>query len=151
MGLYFTVFALLFLYVMQIQSVKQRVMLNVGQIRICFDRFIYAVFICVLLYVAVFAADRSGDYFVYKDIFEAAPLKFDFSSDYIKYYHTEIGWKLCCIIFRKAGLSYEVFFGAVSAVSLLFLARFMNRFCQERRTFALLWLYVSFYLVYFYI
>lgn len=151
MGIYFIVFTLLFIFALQVQLNKKQVMLKWGQKRIGYDRLMYLCCIGILLYVSALSTNRSNDYFEYKGIFEAAPLKYDFSSYYIRKFHTELGWKLCCITFKKLGLSFEVFVGVVSVISLLLLMKFIRNFCRDRTLFALLWLYTSFFLVYFYI
>lgn len=151
MGIYFSILVIMVLFAVQMQNNPNQLQILIGYIKINYYNLIYIASVCVLLYIAAFSTNRSGDYFVYNDIYEAAPLSFDFFSDYIKNFHTEIGWKLCCIFFKQLGFSFKMFIGMVSVISMVFINRFIQIFCSGKRIFALLWIYTSFYLVYFYI
>lgn len=108
---------------------------------------LYAFFFLGLVLMLIFRYGQGTDYFGYQYIFEKTPLTFDFKKLSDSSMHSEIGWKFLCVLFRKWGLSYQVFIGFIGTVTMLFLNAFIQKHCPLKVA-ALFIAYPTLYLTY---
>ena len=103
----------------------------------------------VLTAMLCFRYGQGTDYFAYQYIYEKLPDTLNIITLNKSSIHSEVGWKLLCVIFRKLGFSFYLFNGLVGAVTMLFLNRFIQKFCTLKVT-ALFIAYPTLYLTYIY-
>lgn len=108
---------------------------------------LYTIFFLGLVLMLIFRYGQGTDYFGYQYIFEKTPFTFDLKTLNESSMHSEIGWKLLCVLFRKLGLSYQLFVGFIGIVTMLFLNSFIQKYCSLKVT-ALLIAYPTLYLTY---
>lgn len=151
MSLYFIVFML-----MMILSIRVRggsvLYISIGSKKYDLDSLSSMTFAIILFFMLLFCYGRSPDYYQYKVFYTYAPDSIDLSSFYYtSAVHTEFFWKLLCNVFKSCTISFELFVGIVTSVSFWCLHKFLDRVCENNKIFAHLWVYASFYLVYYYI
>lgn len=106
----------------------------------------------ILFLMLLFCSARSQDYYIYRYLYNMAPGILDINSEYYtSAVHTEILWKILCVLCKTLGISDELYIGIITSVSFYFLHKFLNDTCKHYKIFAHLWAYSAFYLVYYYI
>lgn len=151
MSLYLIVFVLMMLVSIKVRKNDSTIILT-GMKRYNLDGFSSMLFAILLFVMLLFCYGRSPDYYQYKIYYTVAPDTLDFNSIYYTAaVHTEFLWKLLCHLFKLAGISFELFVGIVTSISFWYLHKFLDNTCKDNKIFAHLWVYASFYLVYFYI
>ncbi len=108
---------------------------------------LYTIFFLGLLLMLVFRYGQGTDYFGYQYIFEKLPDTLNLNTLNDSSIHSEIGWKFLCVLFRKLGLSYQLFVGFIGIVTMLFLNSFIQKHCPLKVS-ALFIAYPTLYLTY---
>ncbi|MND36923.1 hypothetical protein D3C87_886890 [compost metagenome] len=80
------------------------------------------IYICVV--IILFAGLRGGDrdFFVYQEIYEATPLINDFSLEFVRNIHGEIGYLLLSSLLKSIGLGFNFFLLAIATLSVSLIA-----------------------------
>lgn len=112
--------------------------------------FLNSLFTFVLVILIALCKHRSEDFRYYIDYYNMAPKAFDFTEALFNS-HVEFGWALLCTFFKILGFSYGLFFTVITASMILMVNRFIRIYCNQNSRFAQLYIYASFYLVYFFI
>jgi len=88
-------------------------------------------FVCfaVLTLMLCLRFGQGTDYVSYRMIYYTIPPNLSGTLNY-GYAKAEIGWRLITMVFRMAGLSFDVFVFILSAVQMLLLWRFVKRYCH---------------------
>ncbi len=90
-------------------------------------------FLCfaVLTAMLCFRYGQGTDYAAYRMIYYTMPTSIAGTISY-SFAKAEIGWRLLCMIFRRVGISFEMFVFLLSAVQMVLLWRFLSRYCKNK-------------------
>ena len=115
------------------------------------ENILYTVLFFFMLIVISFSRYRSHDFEYYIYYYNSAPTTFNLPNQIFFSYHIEPIWVFIFTFFRMLGFSYAIFFIIATMIMVLMVNGFINRYCYENKTLALVYAYTSFYLVYPYI
>ena len=117
------------------------------------DKYLY--YICFAV-MTVFLALRYGqgtDYAGYLEIYHQAKEAFDPEYGlqfFLRRTHTEIGWKLLMILLYGLKIDFQIFVVVLSLIMMFFTNKFIEQYCGAYKTTALVLLYPTVYLTYYF-
>ena len=117
------------------------------------DKYLY--YICFAV-MTVFLALRYGqgtDYIGYLEIYHQTQEAIDPQYGlqfYLKRTHTEIGWQLLMLLLHGLKIDFQIFVVILSLIMMFFTNKFINQYCEAYKTTALVLLYPTVYLTYYF-
>lgn len=118
-----------------------------------YDRYTYYIGISILTLFLMLRFGQGTDYPSYLCIYENANAVLDSGGSLQQYFnssHTEIGWKCIMAFFSMLNLNFWWITMFVAAVTMLATHSAINTFCKEYKTVALVLVYPTIYLTYYF-
>lgn len=117
------------------------------------DKKLYPIGMLVLSLFLCLRFGQGADYPGYLAIYHLAKEAFDPSYGvgyYIKNIHSEIGWQLIMILLHCIKMDFQVFVVILSGIMMWLTHLFIKRFCNEYKSVALVLIYPTVYLTYYF-
>lgn len=118
-----------------------------------YDKWLYYGCLAVMTLFLMLRFGQGTDYPGYLCIYETADVVFSTDgsfSQYLNMIHTEIGWKVCMVLFKFLDMDFWIVIAFFAAVTMLATHLAITTFCEKYRVVALLLLYPTVYLTYYF-
>lgn len=117
------------------------------------DKMLYTISFFAMTLFLVLRFGQGTDYPGYMCIYEMSSMALDPNGGFLAYYrnvHTEIGWKCLMVLFRLINADFWHITVLIALFTMWCVHLGINRFCLKYKTFALVLLYPTIYLTYFF-
>lgn len=117
------------------------------------DKYLYYICFAVMTVFLTLRYGQGTDYAGYLEIYHQAKEAFDPEygvTFYLKRTHTEIGWRLLMLLLYGLKIDFQIFVVILSIFMMFFTNKFIGKYCKEYKTTALVLLYPTVYLTYYF-